>query len=102
MKNKLFYGLFVAYTAMVVFILYINGVFTGQVASFSNLMINGGFLLIIGVLFLVSAASFIRLNRLTDDLKRAALTLQEEYKKAGNKNLWGALQEQKKIGRAHV
>ena len=95
MKNKLFYGLFVAYTAMVVFILYINGVFTGQVASFSNLMINGGFLLIIGVLFLVSAASFIRLNRLTDDLKRAALTLQEEYKKAGNKNLWGALQEQK-------
>ena len=54
MKNKLFYGLFVAYTAMVVFILYINGVFTGQVASFSNLMINGGFLLIIGVLFLVS------------------------------------------------
>ena len=37
MKNKLFYGLFVVYAIMVVFILYVNGVFAGNVASLSNL-----------------------------------------------------------------
>jgi len=97
MKNKLFYVLFVVYTVMVVLILYINGVFTGEVTSFSNLMINGGFLVIIGVLFLLSAASFIRLNRLTDDLQRVSYAWQEEYKTAGGKNLWASLQDRKGI-----
>ena len=97
MKNKLFYGLFVVYVVMVVFILYINGVFTGNVASLSNLLINGAFLALIGCLFLISAASFLQLNHLTDDLQRVGAALQAEYKEGGNKNLWAALQDRKGV-----
>ncbi len=97
MKNKLFYGLFVVYAIMVVFILYVNGVFTGNVASVSNLAINGIFLAIIGVMFLVSAAGFLQLNRLTDDLERVSGVLQQEYKEAEAKNLWASLQDRKDL-----
>ena len=51
MKSRLFYGLFVVYAAMVAFVLYINGVFTGGIESADNLIINGVFLGIIGILF---------------------------------------------------
>lgn len=95
MKSRLYYILFIAYFAMVAFVMYVNGVFTGEVTSLSNLMINGIFLGIIGVLFLISIASFLRLNRLTDELKDAAGDLQAGYKEAGNQNVWSALQEQK-------
>ncbi|MCI8527753.1 MAG: hypothetical protein HFH82_01130 [Lachnospiraceae bacterium] len=97
MKNKLFYGLFVVYAIMVVFILYVNGVFTGNVTSVSNLAINGIFLAIIGVMFLVSAAGFLQLNRLTDDLERVSGVLQQEYKEAEAKNLWASLQDRKDL-----
>lgn len=95
MKSRLFYGLFIVYAVMVAFILYINGVFTGEVESESNLIINGIFLGIIGVLFVMSAVSFMRLNRLTDELEDAAEDLKEEYKKAGNQNIWSALDADK-------
>lgn len=97
MKNKLFYGLFVVYAIMVVFILYVNGVFAGNVASLSNLLINGIFLAIIGVMFVISAAAFLQLNRLTDDLQRVGGVLQTEYKEAGNKNIWASLQDKKDV-----
>ena len=71
MKSRLYYGLFIVYAVMVAFIMYINGVFTGEVTSRSNLIINGAFLGIIGILFVMSAASFMRLNRLTADLEDA-------------------------------
>ena len=95
MKSRLYYILFFCYFAMVAFILYINGVFTGNITSFGNLMINGVFLGIIGVLFIISIASFLRLNRLTDELEDAAKDLQAGYKEAGGKNVWGSLQDQK-------
>lgn len=95
MKSRLYYVLFVTYFAMVAFVMYVNGVFTGEVTSFSNLMINGIFLGIIGILFILSIASFLRLNRLTDELQDAAGDLQAAYKEAGNKNIWSVLQEQK-------
>lgn len=97
MKNKLFYVLFIVYVAMVAIILYINGVFTGEVASLGNLIINGVFLVIIGILFLISAVSFMRLNRLTYELEDVAEALLKEYKESGNRNLWAALQERKGI-----
>jgi len=97
MKNKLFYVLFLVYAAMVVFVLYANGVFTGNVPSLSNLMINGIFLLIIGVLFIFSTASFIRLNAVTDDLRAASSKILEKYKKNGNKNLWAEIQDDKEL-----
>lgn len=84
MKSRLFYGLFIVYAAMVAFVLSINGVFTGEIESVSNVVINGVFLGIIGILFVMSAASFMRLNRLTDELEDAAGDLKEAYKKAGN------------------
>lgn len=97
MKNKLFYGLFLVYASMVVFVLYANGVFTGNVPSVSNLVINGLFLVIIGVLFLISTVSFIRLNNLTDDLRAVSTKLLERYKKNGNKNLWSEIQNEKEL-----
>lgn len=97
MKNKLFYGLFMVYAVMTAFVLYANGVFTGNVESLSNMVINVVFLIIIGVLFLLSSVSFIRLNRLTYDLQDTADALWEEYRKKGNQNLWEALPEQKNI-----
>ena len=88
MKSRLFYGLFVVYAAMVAFVLYINGVFTGGIESADNLIINGVFLGIIGILFVISTAGFMRLNRLTDELEDAAGDLKEAYKKYGNQNVW--------------
>ena len=95
MKSRLYYILLVAYFVMVAFVLYVNGVFTGNVASVSNLMINGIFLGIIGVLFIISIASFLRLNRLTDELEDASGDLLAGYKEAGNKNVWPSLQDHK-------
>lgn len=95
MKNRLYYGLLVVYFAMAAFVMYINGVFSGNVTSLSNLVINGVFLGIIGILFAISIASFIRLNFFTGELVYAAAELQESYKKAGNKNVWASLRETK-------
>lgn len=87
MKNKLYYILFASYFAMVILILYINGVFTNQVSSVSNLMINVIFLLIIGIMFMISAMSFIRLNHCTDALLAATDSIYQAYD-AGNRQLW--------------
>ncbi len=92
MKNKLYYILFVFYMIGVAFILYINGVFTGEVYSCTNLMINGAFLLIIGVLFVISAFGFSRLIRCTEELQTVTEQMQDEYDKADGKNLWGSYQ----------
>ncbi len=97
MKNKLYYGLFVIYALVVVFILYINGVFTGEADSLVNVLINVGFLIIIGILFVISTISFGRLNHCTDELVVLTEQLQREYKAAGGRNLWNEVQEQKDI-----
>ena len=69
-RNKLYYILFVLYILATAFVLYVNGIFTGNVASFLNLAINGVFLLVIGILFVICGFSFARLNRCTDELVR--------------------------------
>ena len=58
MKNRLYYILFLLYAVVIAFVLYLNGVFTGGEVSLVNLAINIGFLIIIGVLFLISSISF--------------------------------------------
>ena len=73
MKNRLYYVLFLLYAMVVAFVLYVNGVFTGEQTSLVNLAINLGFLAIIGVLFIISFISFGRLNRVTDELTDFAL-----------------------------
>lgn len=97
MKNKLYYVLFLFYVLVVAFILYINGVFTGEATSLVNVLINVGFLVIIGVLFVISTISFGRLNRCTDELVELTEQMQREYRTAGGKNIWGSLQDRKEI-----
>ncbi len=96
MKNKLYYLLAVLYVLIFGFILYINGIFTEAEISVSNLVINIGFLLVIGVLFLLSFASFGQLNRLTDALVFATEEMQEKYE-AGQKNLWKEYRQKKDL-----
>lgn len=79
---------FFLYVIVVVFVLYLNGVFTGEWKSSINLIINIGFLIIIGILFVISSISFGRLSRVTRELEDVSLLLQKEYKKTGEKNLW--------------
>lgn len=96
MKNKLYYVLSVLYLMMTGFILYINGVFTGNVLSWSNVMINLLFLLIIGVLFVISFISFGRLNACTGMLVKAAELMQKEYSIKGG-CLWEEYRDRKKV-----
>lgn len=96
MKNKLYYLLAVLYILMLGFILYINGVFTGEVTSISNLLINGGFLLIIGILFMMSFASFARLNHVTDALCLVTDEILDQYK-SGKQNLWSEYRKKKEV-----
>lgn len=79
MKNKLYYVLSILYLMMTGFILYINGVFTGNVLSWSNVMINLLFLLVIGILFVISFISFGRINKCTESLLKEAELMQKDY-----------------------
>ena len=88
MKSKLYYVLYFLYAIVVAFVLYMNGVFTGEWSSLTNLVINVVFLVIIGIIFIISSVSFGRLNRITYELEDVAIRLQKEYKEAGGKNLW--------------
>ncbi len=97
MKNKLYYVLFLLYGLMVAFVLYINGVFTREEGSMVNLIINVAFLVIIGILFLISSISFGRLNRCTDELVYMTMRLQDQCKEAGGKNLWSEYQDKKDV-----
>ncbi len=97
MKNKLYYVLIPVYVLTVIFILYINGVFTGTVLSTVNLLINVGFLGIIGVLFFISLKSFTNLNRCTDELVTKTKQLQEESNQTAGKNLWTKYQARKDV-----
>lgn len=94
MKNKLYYFLFAMYLAMVALILYINGVFTDQMTSSANLIINIGFLAVIGILFMISTVSFIRLNRCTDSLVLMTDSIYKAYD-AGNHRLWDEYSKKK-------
>lgn len=96
MKNRAYYVLYLLYLLMVGFILYINGVFDGNISSMSNIWINVGFLAVIGVLFLISFHSFRKLNRCTDALEIAADKLKREYKEKGE-CLWGIYREKETV-----
>lgn len=95
MKNKLYIFLFFMYVGMVVLILYINGVFTNEMTSASNLIINVGFLAVIGILFMISTISFIRLNRLSDSLLLMTDKIYKAYD-GGNHKLWEEYARKKK------
>ncbi len=97
MKSKLYYALYFLYAIVVAFVLYLNGVFTGEEISVVNLTINVGFLIIIGILFLISSISFGRLNRVTYDLEDVAIRMEKEYKEANGKNLWANYRDNSQV-----
>lgn len=97
MKSKLYYALYFLYAIVVAFVLYLNGLFTGEWSSYINLIINIGFLIIIGILFIISSVSFGRLNRVTYELEDVTFRLQKEYKEANGKNLWGNYKDNAKV-----
>lgn len=96
MKNRMYYILFPVYIFVVVFVLAVNGVFTGEVSSVSNLVINLIFLLLIGILFLVSFSSFARLNRMTDKLLDVADQIYKAYD-GGDHKLWETYRTKSKV-----
>ncbi len=95
MKSKLYYVLYFLYAIVVAFVLYLNGVFTGEWGSYTNLAINIGFLIIIGIIFVISSVSFGRLNRVTYELEDVMLRLLKEYK--DGKNLWKNYKDNAKV-----
>ncbi len=97
MKSRLYYALYFLYVIVVAFVLYLNGVFTGEWSSYTNLIINIVFLVIIGVLFIISSISFGRLNRVTYELEEVTFQLRKEYKEANGKNLWGNYKDNAKV-----
>ena len=97
MKSRLYYALYFLYVIVVAFVLYLNGVFTGEEISLVNLSINIGFLIIIGIVFILSSVSFGRLNRVTYELEDVMFRLQKEYKEADGKNLWAKYKDNTKV-----
>ena len=87
MKFKLYHVMIPVYIVTFVFILMINGVFSGDTSSTVNLMINVGFLFLMGALLFVSLKSFKQVANCTDELIYETSQLQEKYKNNGGKNL---------------
>lgn len=96
MKNRMYFMLLPVYLFVVGFVLVVNGVFTGQVTSVSNLVINLAFLVLIGILFLISFSSFFRLNRLTDKLLDEADKIYKAYD-GGDHKLWETYRTKSKV-----
>lgn len=96
MKRKSYYFLFVLYILMLGFILYINGVFTGEIGSISNFAINLTFFILIGILMIISAAFFSRLNRAGDALERVAKSMSTQYE-VSSANLWSQYKEKENV-----
>ena len=96
MKNRMYYLLFLVYLFVVGFVLIVNGVFTGQISSISNLVINMIFLLLIGIMFLISFTSFSRLNRMTDKLTAVADQIYKAYDD-GDHKLWETYRTKSKV-----
>ena len=96
MKRKSYYFLFVLYILMLGFILYINGVFTGEIGSISNFAINLTFFILIGILMIISAVFFNRLNRAGDALERVAKSMSTQYE-VSSANLWSQYKEKENV-----
>lgn len=79
MKNKRHFLLIPIYAFTVVFVLIINDAFSGNVVSNVNLIINVVFLLVMGILLMISFASFVKLSRCTEELIFQTKQMKKEY-----------------------
>ncbi len=96
MKNRMYYLLVLCYIMVVGIILYINGVFTGNIPDRANLVINLVFLLIIGIIFCISIVSFVKVNNLAAILELATEDMRKEYTEK-RRVLWEEYSNKKKI-----
>ena len=96
MKRKSYYFLFVLYILMLGFILYINGVFTEEIGSISNFAINLTFFILVGILMIISAVFFNRLNRAGDALERVTKSMSTQYE-VSSANLWSQYKEKENV-----
>ena len=87
MKSLRHYLLIPVYIGTVIFILIINGVFTGDVTSVANLAINVGFLVIMGILLLISVISLAKVSNCTEDLLYRARQLEKESQSMDEEDL---------------
>lgn len=87
MNSRRHFLLIPVYVGTVIFILIINGVFTGEVTSVPNLAINLGFLVIMGILLMISLVSFVRLDHCTEELLFLARQLKKEHESMDEKEL---------------
>ena len=87
MKSNKHFLLIPVYVGTVIFILIINGVFTGEVTSIANLIINLGFLAVMGILLGISLVSFVRLSHCTEELLYQTKQLHKEHKDLDEKEL---------------
>lgn len=87
MSNNRHFLLIPVYVGTVILILIINGVFTGEVTSLSNLIINVGFLVVMGILLGISLISFVRLNHCTEELLFQEKQLKKEHENMDEKEL---------------
>ena len=87
MRRNSYYWLFPLYLFMLVFILYMNGVFTGEIGSVSNFILNMVFFLIIGILMLISSVLFHRVNQASAALTRVAESMNTKHQTTAE-NLW--------------
>ena len=76
MKNKVHYFLIPIYILTMIFILYINGVFGGAVTSATNLMINVGFLVVMGILLLISFVSFVKVDHCIEGMRKREVEME--------------------------
>ena len=83
MKKMRHFLLIPVYVFTVFFVLIINGAFSGEAVLSVNLVINVGFLLIMGILLMRSFISFIRLSRCTAELRFQTKQMQKEYEEMG-------------------
>lgn len=79
MKSKVHYFLIPVYVLTMIFILFMNGVFSGEVTNTTNLLINVGFLVVMGILLLISYFSFVKLDHCIEELLMQAKQLQKDY-----------------------
>ena len=96
MKNRLYYLLILSYIIVVVIILYINGVFSGNIPDRANLVINLVFLLIIGIIFAISIMGFMKVNNLAAILDMTTEDIYKDYNEK-RKNLWEDYSAKKKV-----
>jgi len=96
MKNRLYYLLILSYIIVVGIILYINGVFTGDIPDRANLVINLVFLLIIGIIFAISIMGFMKVNNLAAILDMTTEDIYKDYNEK-RKNLWEEYSTKKKV-----